>query len=320
YEARGDWRALHDVYARKLALAGAPDERRPIVSAMAALAERQGDDDRAIAAYRRLWDEFGADDDTLAALERLYGRGGALAQLETVLIERRGLASEAAARTALTFRLAEVRRRLERWGEAIALLAEVLEADPQHAGAQAALEAMTEGPSHRDYRLRAALLLEPMARMVAAPARLARVLAIRAEHAAEPMEAVALLHEIAWLEAHELKHDDAAFAALTRALAAAPAHQPTFDALEKLTAESGQWERLLAAYKAVAARPLSIGEHVEVRCRLGALYRQHLGDLDRALATFGRVLDLAPDDARATRAIDDLLAAAGRWNELAARL
>src|SRR5207253_2925707 len=80
------------------------------------------------------------------------------------------------------------------------------------------------------------------------------------------------------------------------------------------------WQRLLAAYKAVAVRPLSIAEHVEVRMRLGALYRQHLGDVERALATFGRVLDLAPDDARANQAIDELYALAGRWGELAARL
>jgi golgin subfamily B member 1 len=319
YEARGEWRALHDVYARKLALAGDPAERRPIVSAMAALAERQGDDERAIVAYRRLWDEFGADDETLEALERLYGRGGALAELEAVLVERRGLASASApaSRTAITFRLAEVRRHLGRVPEAVALYAEVLDAEPQHAGAQAALESIADGPTHR---LEAALLLEPIVRAIGAPARLQRVLAIRVEQASDPDEAVALLHEIAWIEERELARPDAAFATLARALERVPAHTPTFDAIEALSARTGDWQRLLAAYKQVAVQPLSIAEHVEVRCRLGALYRQHLGDLDRALATYRRVLDLAPDDARAAAAIDDLLAAAGRFGELAERL
>jgi tetratricopeptide (TPR) repeat protein len=317
YESRGDWRALHDVHARKLVLAKQPGERRAIVSAMAQLAERQGDDERAIAAYRRLWDEFGADDATLEALERLYDRVGMLAQLEAVLVERLGLAGASSSRTPLTFRLAEVRRRLERVPEALALYAEVLDAEPQHAGAQAALESIADGSAHQ---LEAARLLEPIVRATSAFARLARVLAIRVEHASEPAEAVALLHEIAWLEERELGRPDDAFATLARALRTEPAHHPTFDELERLSAQTGDWQRLCALYKEVATRPLAIREHVEVRCRLGALYRDRLHDAERALATFRRVLDLAPDEARATRALDDLDAAAGRWTELGERL
>ena len=52
---------------------------------------------------------------------------------------------------------------------------------------------------------------------------------------------------------------------------------------------------MAALYKEIAARPLSIAEHVEVRCRLGALYRDRQNDVERALRTFMRVLDLAPE-------------------------
>ena len=137
YEARAAWRELHDVYARKLELCRGTDERRPIVMAMAALAERQGDDVRAIAAYRRLADELGADDATLEALERLHERAGSLDAVEAVLLERLGLPGAARQRTALTFRLAEVRRRRERLPDAIVLYGEVLDAEPNHAGARA---------------------------------------------------------------------------------------------------------------------------------------------------------------------------------------
>lgn len=321
YESRSAWRELHDVYLRKLELCHGSDERRPIVVAMAALAERQGDDGRAIVAYRRLADELGADDVTLEALERLHERQGDLAAVDAVLLERLMLPSattQRAQRIALTFRLAEVRRRRELLPEAIALYGEVLEDTPNHAGARAGLQAIADGGG--PHRLAAALLLEPILRATGDAAHLAGIIAIRVEHAADPAEAVALLHELAWLFERELGRRDDALETLARALRADPAHQPTFDALEKLTGDGGDWERVAALYKEIARRPLSIPEHVEVRCRLGALYRDRTKDAERALRTFERVLDLAPDNAVADQAIDALLAAAGRHAERAARL
>ncbi|MGZ3405433.1 MAG: hypothetical protein ACXVAN_03250, partial [Polyangia bacterium] len=318
YESRSAWRELHDVYLRKLERCHDTEERRPIVVAMAALAEKQGDDARAIVAYRRLADELGADDATLGALERLHERAGTLDAVEAVLLERLTLPGAAAQRTALTFRLAGVRARRGRLHDAIALYGEVLDAEPNHAGAQAGLQAIADGGG--EHRLAAALLLEPILRATGDAARLATVLAIRVEHAGEPAEAVALLHELAWLQERELGRRDDAFATLARALRTEPSHTPTFDALEALTGDGGDWERLATLYKEIAARPLSIAEHVEVRCRLGALYRDRQHDVERALRTFTRVLDLAPEHPVAERAIDELLAGAGRYAELAERI
>ncbi len=321
YESRGAWRELHDVYLRKLEGCRDADERRPIVVAMAALAERQGDDARAIAAYRRLADELGADDVTLGALERLHERAGTLDAVEAVLLERLALPGAATQRIALTLRLADVRRRREQVPAAIALYGEVLDAEPHHAGARAGLQAIMDagGPD----RLAAALLLEPILRATGDSARLAAVLAIRIEHAGEPADAVALLHELAWIEERELGRRNEAFATLARALRADPSHGPTFDAIEAVTVaggDDGDWERVATLYKEIAARPLSIAEHVEVRCRLGALYRDRQHDVERALRTFSRVLDLAPEHPAVDRAIDELLARAGRHAELATRL
>jgi len=315
YEGKKAWRELHDVYLRKLALAGQDaSARRPIVIAMAALAEKQGDDARAIAAYRRLVEELGPDDATLDALERLYERAGALAEVEALLAERLALPADRRKRTALTFRLAEARRRRERPGDAIALYGEVLDDEPQHEGARAALAAICAGPTHR---LEAALLLEPILRATSSMAELVDVLKIRVAHAGGD-EAVALMHEQAWIEESQLGRRDDAFATLAAALRAEPTHEPTYDALEKLMA--GDSERLAALYREVASRPLGIDGQLHVRCRLGALYRDRLGAPERALATFLRVLDLAADHDAADRAVEDLLTSLGRHAELAERL
>src|SRR5262249_16982043 len=146
------------VYLRKLELCHGTDERRPIVVAMAALAERQGDDARAIVAYRRLADELGADDATLDALERLHERAGSLGAVEAVLLERMALPGAASKRTALTYRLADVRRRRGELKSAITLYGEVLDAEPNHAGARGGLQTIIDGDN--DQRLAAALLLE----------------------------------------------------------------------------------------------------------------------------------------------------------------
>ena len=276
YEARQAWRELHDIYAHKLALVGNDaDARRPIVIAMAALAERQGDDARAMSAYRRLIEELGADDVTLEALERLHERAGALA-------ERRGRAHRAVG--------AAGRNRAKRIGahlppgrdapparaacaEAIVLYGEVLEAEPNHEGARGG----AGGHHHR-----ADAPPGGGAAVGADPARhrghgaAGRRAAIRVEHAAERRRGGAAPR--AGLDRGDRARPARGGVRDAGAGAAPePSHQPTYDALEKMmSGDGGDCERLAALYKEVAAQPLSIPEHVEVRGRLGALYRDRL--------------------------------------------
>jgi tetratricopeptide (TPR) repeat protein len=317
YEGKEAWRELHDVYLKKLELVGHDREaRRPIVVALAGLAERQGDDRRAVAAYRRLMHELGPDDATLAALEALHLRAGQLDEVEKVLVERLDLPDAGPRVPELTFRLGEVRQQRGKLSEAVALFGEVLQMQATHAGARAALEAIAHGDAHQ---IDAALLLEPILRASGDSVRLADILGIRIKHA-EGIEAVALMHELASLQAGDLGQRDEAYATMARALKAEPSHQPTYEALEKMAAPKAEWDRVVALYREVATRPLSIPEHVEVRCRLGKLYRDRLHDDERALNTFKRVLDLQPDNDVAGRAIDSLLRSLGRPGELAERM
>jgi golgin subfamily B member 1 len=65
----------------------------------------------------------------------------------------------------------------------------------------------------------------------------------------------------------------------------------------------------------VASGRLDLAKQVDVRCRLGRLYRK-LGDHERSIATYTRVLDLSGDNQEALQALDTLLEHAGRFAEL----
>src|SRR6185503_1207108 len=238
----------------------------------------------------------------LSALDRILERRGEWRELEAVLLRERALSPPADPdRRRLTFRLAELREhRLDDVDGAVALHRELLAEEPAHPGARAALERHLARPGHE---IETALLLEPIYAQLGETARLVEVQQIRVAHSRSSEEQVTLLHTIARACERELGKPEEAFTALGRALRIAPGERETFTELERLADSLRSWQPLAEIYREVAARPLSIDQHVELRCRLARLYADQLDDISRALATFGRVLDLRPDEPRALRGL-----------------
>jgi tetratricopeptide (TPR) repeat protein len=293
---------LQAIYARKLELTSSRPAQLDLWCKMAALAEDEGDDVRALAAYRGVLEVAGDEPRALSALDRILERRGEWRELEAVLLRERALAPlPDAERRRLTFRLAELREhRLEDIEGAVALHRELISEEPTHPGARAALERHLARPGHE---IETALLLEPIYAQLGETARLVEVQRIRVAHSRSTDEQVALLHTIARACERQLGNPDEAFAALSRALRIAPGERETFTELERLADLLRSWQPLVELYREVAARPLSIDQHVELRCRLARLYVDQLDDVGRALATFARVLDLRPDEPRALRGL-----------------
>ena len=77
------------------------------------------------------------------------------------------------------------------------------------------------------------------------------------------------------------------------------------------------WPKLVTLYREIASRPLALPVQIEVRCRLGRLYRDRLNETERAVATFQRVADLDAKNSEAVVALEGLYQSTGRKAELA---
>jgi tetratricopeptide (TPR) repeat protein len=136
--------------------------------------------------------------------------------------------------------------------------------------------------------------------------QLVRVREVMVAHAASDEKKVALLVDLAELLEKRLDKPEAAFDAAARALRVDPARRDTYDRLDRLAERTSAWPALLELYREVARRPLGLHEQVDLRCRLGRLYRDRLADPEKAIATYTRVLDLDNNNAEAAKALSAL--------------
>ncbi|HZS36899.1 MAG TPA: tetratricopeptide repeat protein, partial [Polyangia bacterium] len=300
YFAERRYDELQEIYRRKLELAADGAARREVQYQIARLAEEQGDDDRAAAAYQAILETGGDASPELEALDRIYQRRAAWRPLADVLERRLQLDGVRADKLPVELRLAQLEEtHLGDAARAVALYRGMLEIDPEHAEARAALERRL---LDREFELEAAAILEPIYERRGELERLVAAREVQVTHAGSDERRVQLLHGIAELLERKLGRAPDAFAALARALRLDPSRRATFDQLDRLAEATSSWEPLAQLYKEIAARPLALADQVSVRCRLGRVY-QKLGELKRAIATYTRVLDLDGANSEAQEAL-----------------
>ena len=284
--------------------AGAGDRAEAREAWRAVLAHAPGDEEAAEALERIL---EALDDPAALAAHLEARRAGPGADQET---RRAGSAAHleaAPARdVARTFRLAELRRlRLGAPGDALALHEVILAAEPEHAGARAALLELCAVPGDvgRSALARADALVpagspEWVRAAAAAPcAALDRRAARALEQAGDVAGALA-----AWRRVH----------------AAAPSDAEALDALERLLGEGDP-----AALRAEVARARiadARGEERRIRAIRAAELAQAAGDAEGALAAWSEALALDPADRRAMAALAALARRPEAWDRAARAL
>ncbi len=250
-----------------------------------------------------------------AALERILVRLDRAAELAEVL-ERRRSRPGGDKDVDLAFRLAELRRtRLGAPGDALALVAAVLRADPTHAGARTALVDLASVPgavgrealAMADALLRA--LGEHAARVLAREKRLATL--------DDPLERARLHAEVRVIHERDLNQPELAFAAAARAfLEGGSAAAEAAPEIERLAGATGLSERLAETYEAAAVT--AAGEDaLALRRRAARVRTEKVADPQGAIAAWGRVREAVPDDPEALEALERLYAGAREASKLA---
>lgn len=305
------WSELVDVLARRAVLSSEPAARAALLHEIAALwLERLDNPTQAIPLLEQLLQLEQRDARARALLRAIHTRRHNWRALFELLTAEAAL-REGPARVALLAELA--RLAAEQLGEpsqAASLWRELLQLDPQHAEALAALA--------------------PIYRAGGDWVALGDVLQARLELVEPQSEAaLELWEQLADLYSNQLRTPERAIVAWREVLARRPATPRAVVLLRELLAQERRWdelEALLAArglhadlvetLSSAADRERDEETRVELGLRVGQLCAAELKQTERAIRAYERVAVLRPGDLRSARALAPLYRATRRWEGL----
>jgi len=216
---------------------------------------------------------------------------------------------------ALRQRLGEITEsKLKDVSRALDLYEDVLADEPTH---QPALDAVTRLLSNEEWGPRAVQILEPIHRDADRWEALIPVLTAKAEQAMDALESAETWREVARLQEDRAGHGEQAFQAWARALRADPADEPTRAAVDRLAETLGAWPELVEACAAAEAAADDPSLKASFLRSIAEAQDRRLGDPRAAIATYGRILELDPDEAPALDDLEALQLMVGDWRGVA---
>jgi tetratricopeptide (TPR) repeat protein len=308
YERTLSWRELVDVLRARERLTDEAKARRELLVRIATtLAERLGDVDEAIQAYRVVVDDFGADRASLSALATLYQKADRWSDLAETLEADLALADSSSDKLTLLTRLGDVRQaKLGNVSAAIEAYRQALVLDPSNLRCRTALEALLDDAAARR---EAAEILRPLYEADALHDKLLRVLEIEAEYADSTPDKLATIAQAANVAEGPLGDPSRALAYAARGLreaVAEPELPKWIERAERLARVTEKHGELVELLRAAVGDILDGDLQLEVTLRIADIARSRLGDVALAKQYYARALELRGDDRRALVALEAL--------------
>jgi tetratricopeptide (TPR) repeat protein len=309
------WKDLIGVVERRIEQAGDARDREALYGAMAQIYdERLGRPDDAVAAYTKVLELDPGSERALRALDDLFTRQKMWGELAENLEAQLALAATDDAQLALMLRLAALRE-----GEmglvdvAIEGYRQVLEREPTNAHALAALERLG---TDAKYELTIADLLEPLYRHIGDWQKLVGVHEVQVRRSEDTTRRVELLHQIAQLYEDSAGDLGSAFATLARALKEDPANELTQQQLDRVARATGRFADLANAFQELAEQiddPMLASALTMTSARV---QETDLGNVDKAIALYRRVLEIDPLSLAAAESLERLFRVTEGYQEL----
>lgn len=165
-------------------------------------------------------------------------------------------------------------------------------------------------------RLEAAEALQRLYQVTEQYAQMSAILQQKAEILEDIDSKKEALYQAAKLEEDILERPDAAIAAYEKVLEIDGEDTRSVDALINLLLGLSRWEELLSVYTRKVDLVLDPEEKKQVLYEVGAVYERELSNVESAIDTYQRILELDPDDLTALGRLDVLYQTAENWQEL----
>ncbi len=315
YRKHEKWGELISVFRRRIELSEDAASSEELYAQMAEVYEvRLGQPEDAIGAYREVLGIDPASQRALRALDGLFTRQEQWQELAENLEVQLSLADTEEVQLALMLRLSALReQQMQQVDGAIEGYREVLDRDVTNVSALAALERLGASAEHE---LVIAEILEPLYRQQGDYQKLIGVHEVQVRRADDANRQVELLHQIGELYEDAGGDPNRAFDTLARALAVDPAHDFTQGGLDRLARTTGRFTDLARVFEELAARQ----EDPELASQLytfaARVYVNDVGDVDRAIELFRRVLTIDPTNLGAAEALESLFQSTERYADM----
>lgn len=298
YETFGRWEELAEVLNARVGFIADEAERVALFMRLGALLdERLHREDEAIGCYQQVLQLQPSNQLALTALGKLYFRRKDWAGLLSTHEREAASMEDPRLKAAPLYKAAEIlEQRLNRDEEAISRYNELLQLVPGYLPAQKALTRLYE--KHSRYAELAAMYE-------------AEVAATR-----DRDQAISTLHQVSAIYEEHLKDVDRAAGALRRVLELAPEHLPTIRALARLYERSGRWAEVVEMNDLESQNTGDTKQIVSLLHRNAEIYEEKLGQGDRAIDAYSKLLALSPAYLPALKALGRLYAQRQRWADL----
>ncbi len=164
--------------------------------------------------------------------------------------------------------------------------------------------------------LDAATALERLYQVAERYEELAQIFLTKAALLSDPEEQKGYLFRAGAIYEEVLEQPQAAIEVYGRVLQIDAEDVGALDKLIRLHLQLKQWEKLLAVYGQKADVVADADEKKGLYIQIGAVYERELGQPEKAIETYQRVLELDPDDVQALSRLDALYQTAGKADEL----
>ncbi len=305
---------LLEVYEKQRELADTTEAQCRVLYGIASLQETEiGQPEKAIDTYLQVLEIEAADARALEALDRLYLGQKQWDPYADILRRRLDTDVDEKQIVDLKYRLGQtLEKHLGDPQGALDCYREILLLDPDSDAARVALEGLLE---NAELAAEVARILSDVYETHEQWNPLIGVLEILATAEADAAKRVALLRKIAGVCHNELKDVARAFDAEARALVDMPDSEEVRGELEGLAEAGNDWAGLAKVYAGIAGGLDEPALAREYWMRLASI-QEHLGQIDEAAQSYGRVLDIDPADGAALASMEDLFTRTERWSDL----
>ncbi|MGB0679913.1 MAG: tetratricopeptide repeat protein, partial [Polyangiales bacterium] len=145
---------------------------------------------------------------------------------------------------------------------------------------------------------------------------LARLLQRQLEHSHDDKVKARTAYRLGEVYEEGLQQPEAALAAYEKALASFPNYRPASDALARLRASRGAWDKRIDDLEQEARTTTDARLAIAARIRQGQLWAEQLSEPRRAITCFEQVLGAEPDHPDALLALEPLYRSVGGWDSL----
>lgn len=317
YRQVGNHGALLSVLQRRSELESDTDVRKQLAYEMAHLyQDALQDPDQAIEAYRAIPLEFGeSETDAYAALDVLYEQRERWDDLAQALEHRIDLGPGSDEElAALKFRLAGTQlSHLGAREAAVDGYREVLMLLPEHEGALHALEGLlVDG----ELGGRAAAIVEPIYETKGDWAKLVDALEVSVRFMEDPQDQIDAITKMGEIYADQLGNPAGAFDVYCRAMKAAPENPGIVARLEGLAREQERLPDMVTLLGSLASEADDPTLARGLLIKAASLQDEDLGDVDAAVASYSKALELDEADAEVLASLEALFRRTERWREV----